>query len=151
MKQLRNVLVLALVMGLVLSVGMFSAAGAEDLTTVTVLGYNQGSARMGYFPDSAAYAWLMEKTQALGVDLKLDYVESDQYSTTITTRLATGVDLADMMFLEIDAVTLCDDCKKEYDTIAHGKICPYCGSDNTYLLRGNEFEIKEIAVTESPA
>ena len=105
MKHLRNVLALALALAMVLSMGAFStAAVADDLTPVTVLGYNQGSARMGYFPNSAAYAWLMEKTQALGIDLKLDYVESDQYSTTITTRLATGVDLADIMFLEIDEI-----------------------------------------------
>ncbi len=46
----------------------------------------------------------------------------------------------------IEAVTYCEDCKKEYDTIKHGKICPYCGSEHTYLLRGNEFIIKEITV-----
>jgi len=51
--------------------------------------------------------------------------------------------------LEIEtlhAVTFCEDCKQEYDTVAHGKKCPLCGSDNTYLLRGNEFNIKEITV-----
>ena len=107
MKHFRSVLALALALVMLLSMGAFTGAAADDgLTTVTLLGYNQGSARMGYFPDSAAYAWLMEKTKALGIDLKMDYVESDQYSTTITTRLATGVDLADIMFLEIDAVTL---------------------------------------------
>lgn len=48
----------------------------------------------------------------------------------------------------IPAVTLCDDCKTEYDTIKYAKICPACGSDNTYLLRGNEFLIKEIEVPD---
>ena len=37
---------------------------------------------------------------ALGIDLQIEYVEADQYSTTITTRLATSTDLADIMFLE---------------------------------------------------
>ncbi|MCR5102215.1 MAG: hydrogenase maturation nickel metallochaperone HypA [Butyrivibrio sp.] len=46
----------------------------------------------------------------------------------------------------IEAITFCEDCKKEYDTIRHGKICPYCGSEHTYLLQGNEFIIKEITV-----
>ena len=46
----------------------------------------------------------------------------------------------------IDAVTYCEDCQKNYSTVEHGKICPYCNSDNTYLLRGNEFNIKEIEV-----
>ncbi|MCQ2523133.1 MAG: hydrogenase maturation nickel metallochaperone HypA [Lachnospiraceae bacterium] len=48
----------------------------------------------------------------------------------------------------IKAVTFCEDCKKEYETVAHGKICPYCGSENTYLLEGNEFSIKEIEVPD---
>ncbi|SFQ12951.1 hydrogenase nickel incorporation protein HypA/HybF [Lachnospiraceae bacterium XBB1006] len=51
------------------------------------------------------------------------------------------------MFVEqIDAVTFCEDCKKEYGTVEHGKVCPYCGSEHTYLVRGNEFLIKEIEV-----
>ena len=46
----------------------------------------------------------------------------------------------------IDAVTYCEDCEKEYPTVKHGKICPYCGSEKTYLLCGNEFIIKELEV-----
>ncbi|MBQ7575957.1 MAG: hydrogenase maturation nickel metallochaperone HypA [Bacteroidales bacterium] len=46
----------------------------------------------------------------------------------------------------IPAVTFCEDCRKEYPTVEHGKICPHCGSGNTYLLRGNEVEIKQIEV-----
>ncbi len=46
----------------------------------------------------------------------------------------------------IPAVTYCEDCGKEYSTVEHGKKCPHCGSDRTYLLRGNEVEIKEITV-----
>lgn len=44
----------------------------------------------------------------------------------------------------IPAVTTCLDCKKEYDTIRHAKICPYCKSENTVLKQGNELYIKEI-------
>lgn len=44
----------------------------------------------------------------------------------------------------IDAITHCENCGKNYDTLAFGKICPKCHSDNTYLLQGNEFYIKEI-------
>ena len=46
----------------------------------------------------------------------------------------------------IPAVTLCDDCKKTYETIKYAKVCPYCQSENTYLIQGNEVEIKEIEV-----
>ena len=47
----------------------------------------------------------------------------------------------------IPAVTHCDGCGKEYATVEHGKTCPHCGSTQTWLLRGNEIEIKEIEVT----
>ena len=46
----------------------------------------------------------------------------------------------------IQAVTHCDGCGKDYPTVAHGKICPHCGSPDTWLLHGNEVEIKEIVV-----
>lgn len=46
----------------------------------------------------------------------------------------------------IPAVTYCEDCGKEFGTVEHGKKCPHCGSDRTYLVRGNEVEIKEITV-----
>ncbi|MBR5671682.1 MAG: hydrogenase maturation nickel metallochaperone HypA [Bacteroidales bacterium] len=47
----------------------------------------------------------------------------------------------------IPAVTHCGGCGKEYPTVEHGKTCPHCGSGETWLLRGNEVEIKEIEVT----
>ena len=48
----------------------------------------------------------------------------------------------------IAAVTHCDGCGGEYGTVQYGKICPHCGSDRTWLLRGNEVEIKEIEVKD---
>lgn len=47
----------------------------------------------------------------------------------------------------IDAVTFCEDCKKTYPTVKYGKVCPHCGSEKTFLIQGNEFNIKEIEVT----
>ena len=44
------------------------------------------------------------------------------------------------------AVTFCENCKQEYHTVQYGKTCPHCGSDNTYLVTGNEFIIKELEV-----
>ncbi len=46
----------------------------------------------------------------------------------------------------IPAVTYCEDCGMEFETVRFGKKCPHCGSESTYLLRGNEVEIKEIEV-----
>lgn len=45
---------------------------------------------------------------------------------------------------DIPAVTYCEGCGAEYGTAEHGKICPACGSEHTYLLRGREVMIKEI-------
>lgn len=44
----------------------------------------------------------------------------------------------------IEAITYCEDCGKTYRTVDFGKICPYCKSENTYLVVGNEVQIKEI-------
>lgn len=49
----------------------------------------------------------------------------------------------------IPAVTRCADCGNEYETVSHGKTCPSCKGTNTFLLRGNEVEIKEIEVPNS--
>ena len=51
----------------------------------------------------------------------------------------------EMLVERLPAVTFCEGCRQEYPTVAHGRICPYCGSEKTYLLRGNELNIKEIS------
>ena len=51
---------------------------------------------------------------------------------------------AELITQEIPAVTYCEDCQKTYGKVEHGRICPFCSSEHTYLLAGNEFNIKEI-------
>lgn len=51
---------------------------------------------------------------------------------------------AELKLEEIKAVTFCEDCKKEYETVQYGRICPYCKSEHTFLVVGNECNIKEI-------
>ncbi len=46
----------------------------------------------------------------------------------------------------IPAITYCEACEQTYPTVEHGKICPYCKSEHTYLVQGNEHVIKEIEV-----
>lgn len=46
----------------------------------------------------------------------------------------------------IKAQTYCEDCKNLYETVKYGKTCPFCGSEHTYLIEGNEVEIREISV-----
>jgi len=52
----------------------------------------------------------------------------------------------ELIIEQIHAITRCEDCEKTYDTVPQGRICPYCGSEHTFLVTGNEFNIKEIAV-----
>ena len=44
------------------------------------------------------------------------------------------------------AVTYCQDCGETFSTTKHGKVCPHCGSNKTYLITGNEVTIKDIQV-----
>lgn len=44
----------------------------------------------------------------------------------------------------IPAVTYCEGCGREYPTVAHGRICPHCGSEKTWLRQGNEISIREM-------
>lgn len=50
----------------------------------------------------------------------------------------------EMKIETLPAVTFCEDCEQTYGTVEHGKTCPYCGSGNTYLVAGNECNIKEV-------
>ena len=51
---------------------------------------------------------------------------------------------SELLIETIPAVTYCEDCEKTYATVEYGKICPHCQSERTYLIQGNEFNIKEI-------
>ena len=44
----------------------------------------------------------------------------------------------------VPAVTRCGGCGRDYDTVPQGRTCPYCGSEDTWLVQGNEVNIKEI-------
>lgn len=81
-------------------------------------------------------------------------LELGEVSTVIGSYLQDcwgwAVDRSDLMrgaqlrIETIPAATLCEACGKTYATVAHGKICPHCGSEETYLVTGNEVSIKEI-------
>lgn len=53
---------------------------------------------------------------------------------------------AELKVEPVEAVTYCENCQSEYETVKYAKICPHCGSDRTYLIQGNEYNIKEIEV-----
>lgn len=50
----------------------------------------------------------------------------------------------DMVILE--AISFCQDCRQTYKTTAYARQCPHCGSGNTYLVTGNEINIKDMEV-----
>ncbi len=52
----------------------------------------------------------------------------------------------DLKIINIKAKSFCEKCGESYDTVKHGKICPNCGSNETYLLTGRETYIKDIKV-----
>lgn len=49
----------------------------------------------------------------------------------------------------VDAVTHCESCGKDYPTVQFGKTCPHCGSEHTFLLKGNEIYIKQLEALDS--
>lgn len=51
---------------------------------------------------------------------------------------------SELVLETIPALTWCDSCKQTYETVKYGRECPFCGSGETWLLRGNECVIKEI-------
>ena len=53
---------------------------------------------------------------------------------------------ADLEIERLPAITYCEHCERRYPTVEYGKQCPYCGSEHTFLIQGNEFNIKEIEV-----
>ena len=49
-----------------------------------------------------------------------------------------------LQIVTLPAVTYCTGCGRTYETVKYGRTCPYCASEDTYLLTGNEVNIKEI-------
>ncbi len=53
-----------------------------------------------------------------------------------------------MIIETIPALTYCEDCHQTYETVKYAKICPHCGGEHTYLVQGNECNIKQIEVED---
>lgn len=53
---------------------------------------------------------------------------------------------AELEMILLKGISYCCDCKKTYDTTQYAKICPYCGSEKTYLVTGNEITVKGMEV-----
>jgi len=55
---------------------------------------------------------------------------------------------AEMKIETLPAVTYCEDCQRTYPTVQYGIECPYCRGRNTYLLKGNECQIKAVEIKD---
>ena len=78
-----------------------------------------------------------------------EYDEAKNAQARMETRVRQIEEMlrdCELIIERLAAVTHCDGCGQDYATVPHGRTCPHCGSGETWLLRGNEFNIKEIAV-----
>ncbi len=53
---------------------------------------------------------------------------------------------AQLEMIILEGISYCQDCKETYKTTEYAKQCPHCGSYRTYLITGNEINIKDIEV-----
>ena len=89
----------------------------------------------------------LEKVSAVVLELGEVSGVVPEYLTDCWRWAAAKSELASGSELRIEtlpAVTRCGGCGADYPTVAHGRTCPRCGSGDTWLLTGNEVNIKEI-------
>lgn len=63
-------------------------------------------------------------------------------------KKSTYMKECELNIIIIEGISYCQDCDKTYQTTKFAKVCPHCGSQNTYLVTGNEVNIKDIEVEE---
>ena len=52
----------------------------------------------------------------------------------------------ELEYVLVQGISYCEDCKKTYPTTKFGKECPFCHSNRTYLVSGQEVKIRDIKV-----
>jgi len=52
----------------------------------------------------------------------------------------------ELKIVVIEGISYCKKCKKTYRTTEFAKECPYCHSYDTYLVTGDDIQIKNIEV-----
>ena len=53
---------------------------------------------------------------------------------------------AQLNLIVLQGISYCRSCKRTYETTKYAKQCPHCQSMDTYLVTGNEINIKDIQV-----
>ena len=127
---------IALVLALVMSLSLAACSSKQD----TAANDTTGTPAADTAADTQTPSASGDDTNVVKIGLMLQLSGS---SPADSEELLKGCELE---VIVTDAVTVCNTCGKEYPTVEHGKNCPFCGSTDTVLLRGNEVEIKEIEV-----
>ena len=91
-------------------------------------------------------------TSVARVKLRLGEVSGviPSYLQDVWRWAADRTDLMRTSKLEIEsvpAITRCLDCNRTYATVEYGRTCPYCASEKTELIQGQELELDEIEAT----
>lgn len=68
------------------------------------------------------------------------YIE-DVYPIAIEKTLLENTKL---VIIEISGNGLCNECHQVYNVMKHNRTCPKCQSQNTKIISGTEFNIKDI-------
>ena len=50
--------------------------------------------------------------------------------------------------IRLEAISYCTECQNTFKTTKYAKICPKCLSGKTYLITGDEVNIKDIEVLD---
>jgi len=61
-------------------------------------------------------------------------------------KRSTYLKECELSLVVLEGISFCRACRKTYKTTEYAKECPYCKSNDTYLVTGNEINIKDIEV-----
>ena len=61
-------------------------------------------------------------------------------------KRSTYLKECELNLVVLEGISFCRACRKTYKTTEYAKECPYCKSNDTYLVTGNEINIRDIQV-----
>lgn len=77
----------------------------------------------------------------------LSGVELDALEMAMAETIGqAGMKAAEIIYHSIEAKAICEECCNEFDPFDFNKVCPYCNSLHTNLLKGKELNIRSIEV-----
>jgi len=96
---MKKFLAILLAMVMIMSCGIFATSAEEELTTVTVLGYERNPGFMAARDTQLVWQAAEKMFADAGIVLDFEIIEdSEQFKTTVQTRLASAHDLPDMIY-----------------------------------------------------